>query len=578
MVTNWAAESYRGRLHWVIMNDDGTCASMKEMSTHHGAHLTPPWGDVAVGPAAPGIIGDLDNNGYDDIIFGMHRYRSNTGGTTIMFMGPPAEEGGMYSVIDTWMNGRDEAGSWAGDKTSAVLFSDFINVGTNPFYGIAVALPGDLDGNGVPDAVLSTRGKGFLGIHFHDDGSQDGVHNGQLLSVLRVNRNDFNGGDRSPYGTMYVPPLVPGAGGVGWLAVGTPGPFPSSTSGYYQLLPLRARAALTGMSSGAEYDVYVACEDSSATPVAEAAMVTVTVGCTTNDDCSVEGAECVSARCLQCYSDAECAGRRTCNIGLCSTCSDGVQNQDEVEVDCGGPLCGPCNLNLLIVDHASKNDCDRGSVDLAVITHVGIDALKEGLFYTLSVDTGPADAPTPLKVYKDGEGNHVLALRSAPVAGEYELTLTARSNQGAGTQALHVEVMCPAADVEADDDAADDDANSATLTGVLRLPGFDHTEFESNTADVQALADALVRGLGVDGNVAAFRVVSSAELDGTAEVTVQVDVPYSSLSSDRTVVVSLDTQRVANAGLAQRVAAYEHAARQLSRATSTCCTADVTVV
>ena len=33
--------------------------------------------------------------------------------------------------------------------------------------------------------------------------------------------------------------------------------------------------------------------------------------------------------------------------GSCETCTDGVQNGDESDVDCGGSLCAPCNTTIL---------------------------------------------------------------------------------------------------------------------------------------------------------------------------------------------------------------------------------------
>eukprot|EP00121_Abeoforma_whisleri_P000154 Awhi_evm1s138 len=31
-----------------------------------------------------------------------------------------------------------------------------------------------------------------------------------------------------------------------------------------------------------------------------------------------------------------------CNLGACPTCTDGIQNRDETDVDCGGSFCDPC--------------------------------------------------------------------------------------------------------------------------------------------------------------------------------------------------------------------------------------------
>jgi LruC domain-containing protein len=44
--------------------------------------------------------------------------------------------------------------------------------------------------------------------------------------------------------------------------------------------------------------------------------------------------------------------RRDCSSGLCPSCTDGVQNQNESDVDCGGPNCGRC---------ADTRTCGAGS-------------------------------------------------------------------------------------------------------------------------------------------------------------------------------------------------------------------------
>ncbi|MEZ4328585.1 MAG: glycine rich domain-containing protein [Polyangiales bacterium] len=53
-----------------------------------------------------------------------------------------------------------------------------------------------------------------------------------------------------------------------------------------------------------------------------------------------------------CMVDADCetfvgSSSYQCNAGVCvsPTCMDGRQNQSEVDVDCGGPNCGPCRAN-----------------------------------------------------------------------------------------------------------------------------------------------------------------------------------------------------------------------------------------
>ena len=45
-----------------------------------------------------------------------------------------------------------------------------------------------------------------------------------------------------------------------------------------------------------------------------------------------------------------------CTAGDCTYCSNGQQEENEADVDCGGP-CGPCKLGKKC---ASPNDCDSG--------------------------------------------------------------------------------------------------------------------------------------------------------------------------------------------------------------------------
>jgi hypothetical protein len=48
--------------------------------------------------------------------------------------------------------------------------------------------------------------------------------------------------------------------------------------------------------------------------------------------------------CVQCNVSADCPAGDVCVNNLClpPTCSDGMQDGSETGVDCGGPLCPPC--------------------------------------------------------------------------------------------------------------------------------------------------------------------------------------------------------------------------------------------
>ena len=45
----------------------------------------------------------------------------------------------------------------------------------------------------------------------------------------------------------------------------------------------------------------------------------------------------------------------TVDDGSCETCSDGVQNGDEIDIDCGGILCGPCSTSFVTTWQTTSN-------------------------------------------------------------------------------------------------------------------------------------------------------------------------------------------------------------------------------
>jgi len=60
-------------------------------------------------------------------------------------------------------------------------------------------------------------------------------------------------------------------------------------------------------------------------------------------DCECVDLDTNFYNCGGCY--AACPLGEVCTSGICvapPTCSDGIQNQDETDIDCGGPECGPC--------------------------------------------------------------------------------------------------------------------------------------------------------------------------------------------------------------------------------------------
>lgn len=101
--------------------------------------------------------------------------------------------------------------------------------------------------------------------------------------------------------------------------------------------------------------------------------------------CSTEGKLCSSAE--ACYQGRDCKSG-VCHLtvaqlaagdkGVCTSCSNGVKDGDEADVDCGGSTCTPC------VDKKTCNvdsDCMSGNCDTTATTATCIscsDGLKNG--------------------------------------------------------------------------------------------------------------------------------------------------------------------------------------------------------
>ena len=129
-------------------------------------------------------------------------------------------------------------------------------------------------------------------------------------------------------------------------------------------------------------------------------------GCTTNDECASGLCNAGMCRVPSCSdglkdrteSDVDCGGIdgcQACNVGqLCATvadcnggscntgrcqaptCSDGLQNQDESDVDCGGAACDRCQTK----QHCSSDaDCDKSQCSQGRCQAAGCeDGVKNG--------------------------------------------------------------------------------------------------------------------------------------------------------------------------------------------------------
>src|SRR5690606_29395605 len=94
---------------------------------------------------------------------------------------------------------------------------------------------------------------------------------------------------------------------------------------------------------------------------------TCTDGVRNQDETDVD---CGGATCDGCGVGARCAAPGDCRSGLCGsdgrceaapgTCADGVENQDETDVDCGGTTCDPCGIGQRC---SGGSDCTTGNCD-----------------------------------------------------------------------------------------------------------------------------------------------------------------------------------------------------------------------
>lgn len=76
-------------------------------------------------------------------------------------------------------------------------------------------------------------------------------------------------------------------------------------------------------------------------------------------DCGGECAACVDGS--MCVMPVDCASM-ICESGACISCLDGIQNGDELAIDCGGPTCGGCPGGTPCTDDSlcASGDCDAG--------------------------------------------------------------------------------------------------------------------------------------------------------------------------------------------------------------------------
>ncbi|MBR4984543.1 MAG: hypothetical protein IKY83_02230 [Proteobacteria bacterium] len=104
-------------------------------------------------------------------------------------------------------------------------------------------------------------------------------------------------------------------------------------------------------------------------------LCTINKACSTKNDCATNN--CVSGKCAPtaCVDDTQCAtiSGATCDIpnGVCISCSDGVKNGSESDVDCGGT----CSTKCAGGKACTKNgDCEYGLCEAGKCSSTKADA------------------------------------------------------------------------------------------------------------------------------------------------------------------------------------------------------------
>jgi hypothetical protein len=92
------------------------------------------------------------------------------------------------------------------------------------------------------------------------------------------------------------------------------------------------------------------------------------------DPCAGGALLCTAAGdCVDCLSSSDCPGGGLCANNQCQppSCGDGLQNQGETDIDCGGLNCGPCGITQ---GCSSASDCLTGNCDGGACAPVEVEA------------------------------------------------------------------------------------------------------------------------------------------------------------------------------------------------------------
>jgi CSLREA domain-containing protein len=131
----------RGAAYVLFLNPDGTVKGEQKISGTEGG-FTGPLDDSDIFGWAVGTIGDLDGDGIAEVAVGAvidDDGALNAGAVYVLFLDPDGTV-------------RDE------QKISATSGGFDVALGSADFFGSAIAGPGDIDGDGVPDLVVGAYG------------------------------------------------------------------------------------------------------------------------------------------------------------------------------------------------------------------------------------------------------------------------------------------------------------------------------------------------------------------------------------------------------------------------------------
>ncbi|MDP6584265.1 MAG: hypothetical protein QF535_06390, partial [Anaerolineales bacterium] len=123
------------------------------------------------------------------------------------------------------------------------------------------------------------------------------------------------------------------------------------------------------------------------------------------------GVDCGGTKCNKCGATEGCGSGKDCVSGVClsnvcqiATCNDKVQNQDETDLDCGG-ICGACGVGQLCIN---KFDCDsfRCDTDKTCLSASCVDGIKNQDETDIDCGGATCNACIDGKFCADGSGNH----------------------------------------------------------------------------------------------------------------------------------------------------------------------------